>query len=209
MNEFMVDCETMGTRFDSAILSIGCVQFSRGGQVGKNFYQTIALDSTIRHCHVDPGTLLWWANQPDKARNEVLNPNQVGKSSLATVLYNFGQWVNSVCRDPKPLFWFNGPQQDCVWIEHAITVASVGVPVPWKHQQPRDVRTIVDLAEDIGAFDPKTIADVGTFHNALDDAMYQVNLVQAAYRALGGKVSKPAKTTATRKPVIDTEDEEL
>lgn len=206
MNEFMIDCETLGKKYDSAILSIGAVQFSRDGRVGDTFYQTIALDSAIKKCSVDPDTIRWWASQNPKARGEVLSEKQVGKQSLATVLYNLGQWAHRVCKEPQPTFWFKGPQQDAVWIEHAIDVASVAVPVPWRYDKPRDVRTIVDLAEDITTWTTDSVPSVGTFHNALDDAMYQTHLVQAAYKALGGKVYK-GKIVMTKKPKPMDDDE--
>jgi inhibitor of KinA sporulation pathway (predicted exonuclease) len=56
----------------------------------------------------------------------------------------------------------------------------VYIPCPFRYNQPRDTRTIYDLAGiDVGEY-----RSAGTHHNALDDAAAQARAVQAAVKAL-------------------------
>ena len=65
----MVDLETLSTRSNALILTIGAVPFNNTGDVSVGeelyFYQRVSLDS-YQDCfsfHMDYKTLVWWMKQ--------------------------------------------------------------------------------------------------------------------------------------------------
>ncbi|MBW5405602.1 3'-5' exonuclease [Morganella morganii] len=54
----------------------------------------------------------------------------------------------------------------------------------WKFWNDRDVRTIVELGRNAGIDPKKDFPFVGEAHNALDDALHQVNYVVAIHQHL-------------------------
>lgn len=199
LNDISLDTESLSVHYDAPLISIGAVAFDRTtGKLGPTFYVEIALDSALKSGRVLSSTLAWWINQSPRAKEIFATPDDK-KPSLATALLSFGDWCRSVGKG-VPRVWAKGPAQDITWIEHAMTVGGHGLAVPWHHSNVRDVRTIVELAEETTDFNAHTVADVGTAHNALDDAMYQANMISAAYAALSGKKAKPAAGKPAKAP---------
>jgi len=196
-NDISVDCETLGTDYDAPILSIGAVAFDRTtGKLGAKFYQAIDLDSTIKSGRVSGSTLAWWMTQSTSAK-AIFTAKET--QSLATVLLAFSDWCRTVGKG-IPRVWAKGPSADVTWIEHAMLTGGHGLAVPWHYTNVRCVRTIIELAEELTAFDQRTVKNVGIAHNALDDAVYQAKCVSAAYAAL-----RSIKTIKVTRP----DDEEL
>lgn len=185
-NDFSIDCEGLGRAYDAPIIAIGAVAFNRTtGKLGATFYEEIAIDSAIRSGRVDGQTVAWWITQSSRAKSIFSTPDEK-KGSLATVLEKFSSWMRNAGKG-VPRAWFNGIAQDGAWLEHAYTVGGHGLTCPWHYNNSRDLRVIVELAEDIAGFDRSTVKSVGVDHNAIDDATYQANVISAAYKALGGK----------------------
>jgi hypothetical protein len=178
---FSIGIETMGTRPGSALLSIGGIPFEPQGEpaVKRNiFYEKITLDSCFQAgLTVDAHTIMWWMKQDDEARSELYLKPGVG---LSQTLLCLNDWLN--CVEPikaQRRIWAKGPDFDCVLLEHAFN--QVSLPVPWSYNAKRDVRTICEAA----GVDPNAEQfQVGTKHNALDDAVSQAYAVQEAYRRL-------------------------
>ena len=85
MNDhFSIDLETLGTRYNAAILSIGVQQFDiDSGKLGETFYREIDIDSAIKAGKVTGSTLAWWAQQGEVAKR-VFGSN--GKTPLSVAL---------------------------------------------------------------------------------------------------------------------------
>ena len=183
-NDISIDLETLSKFFDAPIIAIGAVAFDRTtGKLGQTFYREVEIESAIKSGRVNGETITFWLTRSPRARN-IFAPGK--KDSLATVLLAFSDWCRNVGKG-VPRVWANGIAQDVTWVEHAMTVGGHGLAVPWHRDNVRDVRTIVELAEETAGFDRKTVKDVGTHHNAIDDATYQANLVSAAYKSMQGK----------------------
>lgn len=198
IDDISIDCETLSIKYDAPIISIGAVHFNRTtGKLGATFYEEIAIDSALKSGRPLSTTLQWWLTQDSNVRDIFRTPD-TQKQSLATVLHNFSAWCRGVAVGGVPRPWARGPAEDIVWLQHAFEVGGHGLAVPWGHTVVRDVRTIVELAQELVGFEPATVPDVGTAHNGLDDAKYQANLISAAYAALRRSGKKV-------KPVIDDE----
>jgi hypothetical protein len=207
-NHLSIDLETLGNRFDAPILSIGAVAFClETGKQDSTFYQEVHIDSAIRSGHVSGDTLQWWMSQSEAARaifKKETDPQNSRKMHLSSALQNFGTW----CRSRKDMIqypWGNGSTFDITILDHAFAKGSVGLEPPWAqfYWNIRDMRTLIDTAEQIAGFKKDLIKRDGVHHNALDDAAHQAKVIAAAWQALrGGKsaTAKPAKT-ATIKPV--------
>ena len=63
----MIDLETMGTRADAPIVSIGAVAFDAKG-IDREFYCTVSLHSAVRSgAVIDPSTVMWWLVRQNRA----------------------------------------------------------------------------------------------------------------------------------------------
>jgi len=157
----MIDLETLGVGPNALILSIGAAKFTTDHlKVVDRFHQAIepvtafALGGVI-----DPDTVLWWM-QPERegGRKAWLSMRRV---HVAEALEGFAMWLG----EDMPI-WGNGAPFDNVILRQAY--ARAGLPCPWNPFNDRCYRT--KKAEAPGVKTKR----IGTHHNALDDAVFQV-----------------------------------
>ncbi len=171
----MLDLETLGTRADSVIMSIGAVKFNPDTDEIDNagFYASISIDSnTAAGRHIGEDTLVWWMKQTTTAQMVFTEP----KIPLAIALDDFHSWVDH----PDYQVWSNGADFDIPMLSHAFETH--GLPAPWKFYNGRCFRTIKNLpfakkAEKI---------DNAAKHNALSDAVAQAEQLQQYFKAMKG-----------------------
>ena len=159
----MLDLETLGTRPGSIITSIGATKFDENGPYGKPFYERIDMQSCVdAGLLIDVDTVKWWLKQSDEARAEF----QKSSEELSYALQAFTNW----CGYPDNVIelWGNGANFDNALLKAAYDL--LGLEAPWKFWNDRCYRTLKAMYPHI-----KMPARVGTHHNALDDAISQVN----------------------------------
>lgn len=178
-----IDLETLGTRFTAAVLAIGAVQFDPStGAIGQTFYREIDLASAIKSGTISAQTLQWWMTHPNaKEARERLFKNKEEKVSLATALDALATWIRGL---GSPCVWGNGATFDISILEHAYLKGAVGLSEPWHYTNIRDMRTIVDVARYFEWLPSKQVGQVGTSHNALDDATFQAKVISACWQQL-------------------------
>ena len=194
MNDhFSIDLETLGTRYNAAILSIGVQQFDiDSGKLGETFYREIDIDSAIKAGKVTGSTLAWWALQGEVAKRVFGDKN---KTALSVALDELCTWMKKLSANPK--VWGNGPSFDISILEHAYDHGAVGQKEPWRYTNIRDMRTIMDYC----LVKPKR---EGTHHNALDDAKYQAQCIAAAHRTITRNGVPPVDAPVEqRQPVVE------
>lgn len=179
--EVMLDLETMGTRPTSVILSIGAVIFDRSEEGftltnENNFYRNVDMKSCqASGLTIDAQTVEFWLDQGLEARKSL----REDKVLLAEAVDDFIRWWHyHGLHNGDTTLWCHGPSFDAVILENAIRACYR--KTPWKYNAPRDTRTIYDLA----GIDIKKEVREGVFHNALDDCLFQVKMVQKAMRIL-------------------------
>ena len=176
MSSIMLDLESLGTRPDCAILTLGAVKFDEytPGSIGETLYHRIDVDEQLAlGREVQEDTLAWWAQQAQDVREEALS--EEGRVSLETLyrdLNRFCVGVNNI--------WCQGPAFDIVILENIYR--QQGWPTPWQFWQIRDSRTLFGVHGD-----PREKNKEG-LHNALEDCISQAQGVQEIYRRL--KISK-------------------
>ena len=182
----MLDLETMGTGWNSAIVSIGAVAFNPDEYqptepvFDRNIHLRSAVDAGLT---MDADTVLWWMKQSRAARERVLRNRGTQSNDLRQVLLDFSLWFKEKV-NPFGYLWANGAAFDPVILENAYTVCKL--PRPWKYSHVRDMRTIVQLGVE-HRIDTSDINHIGTEHVALDDALYQARVVMKIWQGLTAK----------------------
>ncbi len=185
----MVDLETFGTKPDSVIRSIGAVVFDphedRPIEPHEQLYLNVDLADAMREgLRLDPDTILWWTEQSEAAQKAFKHPVPISLKGALTRLWHF--WSKQECF----FAWSHGSNFDLVILQNAIDVTrdkpvQKGMsPYPWWFWACRDTRTLFELARYKPKYDRNGPQRTGTHHNALDDALYQVEQVRYCYKKL-------------------------
>jgi hypothetical protein len=168
MRHISIDLETMGNRPTSAICAIGAVAFDPEADpdTWHSLYMTVDLQSCIDEMlTVDASTIYWWLDQEKDAQVALLGEN----SHISVALQELRSFYETYCT------------QDAAMWSHASFDAPILANAyhevleertPWKYRNIRDLRTLEHLTPDVEYPERK-----GTHHNALDDAMYQAELI--------------------------------
>jgi hypothetical protein len=170
--DVMLDLESLGTRPDCAILTLGAVKFDpfTPDRFGDSLYLRIDVDEQLAlGREVQQDTLIWWSNQAEDVREEALGEgNRVGLESMYRQLNRFLVGVENI--------WCQGPAFDIVILENIYR--QLGWPTPWQFWQIRDSRTLFGVHGD-----PREKNKTG-LHNALEDCVSQAQGVQEIYSSL-------------------------
>jgi len=167
----MVDIETLDTEPTSAVLSIGSVLFNidEEGTIDAPFHQNITFESALTYGTFSESTVSWWEKQGDDAKASLFDPEPV---ELKAALDDFYKW----CKQMKAKrVWANSPSFDVIILRNACK--EVGSKWPFSPWVEMDVRTIKNLMPEA-----KKKTFKGTVHHPVDDAVNQVEIVQAFHR---------------------------
>lgn len=173
--DIMIDLETLDTKPNCVILSIGAVRFDPKGMgvVEKLELKPTIEDQTEKYNRtIDDETIEWWGKQSPDAMNEAFS--EVGRLSFdecLQILYKF-------CWNRRAI-WSNGAGFDIVALETGYR--QIGMAIPWPYYNARDTRTLFDITG-VSLRDKKY--GTRTTHKAVEDAEHQAIVVQDAYRKL-------------------------
>lgn len=172
----MIDTETLGTGTDAVIVSIGAQLFDRSSLISPSFYHVVKLDGQLEAgAKIDPGTLVWWMKQNDKAR-EIFTSPHVQRYHINEVLLALNQFL---LHNEVKYAWSHGASFDLPLIDAAFKRQQLGsFHVPFRNW--RCTRTVYDLA----GIDVALYRDPNTAHNALTDATDQARAVVDAFRVM-------------------------
>ena len=189
----MTDIETMSTRKDAAILTIGAVFFDpRGYDTEESFrdnpkrcfYAKASLeDNQAEGRHISASTVMWWLQQSPEAQASLFE-GHIG--TLRKMLTQYNLFVDSLGVRPSR-FWANDPDFDMVIIGEAME--HLKIRSTWNFWETRSCRTIKEIAYPEG--NHPTIG-VGTAHDALDDSIRQALTVQHCMHIIEGRVERAA-----------------
>lgn len=160
----MIDIETMGLRSNAAIISIGAVYFDANDILDK-FYTNVSLSSCLDHgLTQDQSTVDWWMRQSVEARSAWQRDDA---PNLTQALVLFTNFMRSVGSEKEICPWGNGADFDLVILTSAHR--ALDVEPYWKYYNHHCFRTMKNM------FHTADMPRSGTYHNALDDAITQVN----------------------------------
>ena len=171
-SDAMIDIETIATSTNAAIITIAAVRFDalNADKAMQTLELLIDVDNAIDvwKLDVDPGTIDWWGKQSKAAQYAAFEKGP--RLTLDDALAKLSKFVGGATR-----LWCQGMNFDPVILDNAYR--AVGQPSPWMYYSWRDSRTIMSLFTDL----PKKS---GTAHNAVDDAIWQAEMVQTCLNRL-------------------------
>lgn len=174
--DVMLDLETLGTKPGDAVISVGAVLFDRETKsIGPGFSANIDIEQVIAAGFgVTGGTIKWWFEQSDEARNQAVKDAH----GLTDVLMGLAEFLTNgeggVNKNLK--VWGNGAAFDNVLLREMYQ--RLGLQEPWVHWNDRCFRTV--RAE----HDPKKLLQPdfdGERHNAYADALHQAKWLVNIY----------------------------
>jgi hypothetical protein len=171
--DIMLDIETLGTRPECVVLTLGAVKFNpyTMDEPGPGLYLRLDADEQIAlGREVQEDTLQWWMTQAEDVREEALGEgtDRVKLEDMYKQLNKFLVGCNNI--------WCQGPAFDMVILENIYR--QMGWPTPWQFWQIRDSRTLFGVHGD-----PREKNKAG-LHNALEDCVSQAQGVQQIYSRL-------------------------
>lgn len=170
MRHYSIDLETLGTAYNSYILSIGVAEFDlSSGEITGKFKENTVCDTKNFNFSID--TIMWWWMQSQEARESIAKQNK--KHMLINALTRLYDFIK-----PNSFVWGNGATFDISILEYAYGVYDIDPP--WKFWNVRDLRTLVWAGEKNG-FDKNKILFEGTKHDCLHDAIHQAKIIHEAY----------------------------
>ncbi len=174
----MIDLETLDTRPQCTVLSVGAVKFDpfSDAEPHSELYFKISIDDQDQLGRtVSDDTIQWWSKQDPKAMEEAFdqsNPDQV--MTVEQALDALTKWIWGADK-----IWGHGYGFDLTIIEDMYR--SMDKPIPYNFWQVMDSRTLFSVLKE---GDPRKKMQTN-LHNALADAYYQAKSVQVAYKELG------------------------
>lgn len=164
-NNIMIDCETMSTSGNAAVLQIGAARFDVSG-VTDTIEINISLDELIKAgFDVSASTILWWMDQDDDARGALLSGQQdaVQIKDALIILNHFLTSKQYV----EPTIWGNDPSADNRWLSELYQKTEVRQP--WGFYNNRCYRTFCAERKYLGIERPEATIK----HSAMGDAVAQ------------------------------------
>lgn len=170
----MVDIETLGTKPDSVVLSVGGCKFNPFTNEEPFDFINVKLDvdqQTNKGRIVDEKTLAWWAQQDEKVREAAFGTEN--RLDIDMFCQAFNKWLVGV--DIK---WAQGPRFDFGILEHLFD--QFGHHKNWFYWQEADSRTIFNLMPNDPRKDNQGSQE--DHHDALADAIVQAKAVQNSFQ---------------------------
>ncbi|TFU92377.1 hypothetical protein E4T81_12370 [Barnesiella sp. WM24] len=156
MSSIMIDIETLGRRNDAAIREVGLVAFNSDGTIISKRQLSVAPDVWNTCGRTFSGETVIWL---------LANPNidtDFNCHSYSELISHVNEFVSSHLTIDGYI-WSKGHMDIEVLKD---LYETINIPLPWEFWQPRDLRTILDLAGDNVA--PQT-------HRAIEDAEFQTD----------------------------------
>lgn len=166
----MLDLETMSTRANAAIVSIGAVKFTFEDGMTDEFL--INVDPISCHkigLHIDASTIEWWKKQPKEAQDSW----KVNPQDIVYALEELNAFIGNA---PKQLVWCQGASFDFP-ILHSACVAS-GVEWGTKYWNEMCSRSIFNM---LGIRNDQIRKNQSGNHTALADAKSQTKTLIDAF----------------------------
>lgn len=166
-NQVMLDVECAGTARDAALMAVGAACFNlHTYEVGPTFAVPIHVATSVRiGMRIDPAAFLWWLRQGDDARRAV-STNLV---DISDGLAAFTAFMEANTRRQDVRVWANSSSFDMSIMNFAYD--KLGKRIPWNFGKETCFRTVRNLNSHV-PYEPGN--RVGTHHEALDDALFQI-----------------------------------
>lgn len=171
----MADIETFATSNNALIVSIGGVRFDDTAIIDRFHVGIDPVDAERYGLKIDAATVMYWLDpKRDAARKQLF---ELPKVDLFSALDGFAAWVGQTPVDERGSLWGKGATFDNVRIKSAYD--AIGLEYPFTYRQDECYRTLANRCPDV------KYEQIGTAHNALDDAESQALHLQAICKKYG------------------------
>ena len=186
--DIMVDLETLGTDPDAVVIQLSGVVYDRKtGKTMEEFDEFIspksALDAKLT---ISASAMKWWFQQDQRVFKKIILGAVSKGKDITEVLNHFNNFLEDVKTKYKTNsihLWGNGTMSDNVWIDNCYR--NTNVKNPFKYFEHKDVRTLVQLGEDILGRDCRDdIKFEGLEHDALADCYHQIKFCVKIYKEI-------------------------
>ncbi len=192
MRNLMMDIETLSLENNAVVVSLAILNFpfSRKNLTKVSTYEELEAgafvttfetqDQIDKGRHISSSTIAWWLNQGEKAREtfaEDINKGEKAKDNIQT-LKNLSYFISSVFDQTEEVRLWGWPATfDCTILKSLYT--DYGITYPVAYWQNCDVRTLIDMVEDLGIVEVKEIIKKPRIpHDPLSDAIAQAQALQ-------------------------------
>lgn len=175
MSVCMLDIETLSTKPNAVVLTIGAVKFNPFTleSPGPGIYMKPDVDQQLADGRdASETTMAWWMKQSNTSRFEAFSDDN--RISLDDVHRQLNKFLVGV-----DVIWAQGAVFDIMILENLYSQYQWSTP--WNYWQIRDSRTLFAVHGD-----PRD-KNAEDLHNALADCISQAKAVQKIYRSLGIK----------------------
>lgn len=174
--DVMIDIETLSTKPEAVVLSVGAVKFNMKDEpVQKIHWRLDINEQTDADRDICNDTLEWWAKQDLAVRSEVFSTdNRVSLDQFFAELNRYMTGAEKI--------WCQGPQFDLVIIENLYR--QFEQHWNWQFWQVMDSRTLFQVMKHFNFEDPRKGVQQD-LHNAAEDAYWQAIGVQKMYSEIG------------------------
>jgi hypothetical protein len=173
----MGDIETLSTRNNALIVTIGAVKFDADNVLDRFTIGIDPVDAQRRYGRdIDAKTVIdfWFDPKRDAARVELL---ATPKIDMFSALQGFADWCAETALDDRGSLWGKGATFDNVLLKDAFDAA--GLEFPFGYRQNECYRTFANRCPEV-EFEP-----IGTAHVAVADAESQAVHLQRICKHLG------------------------
>ena len=168
-----IDIETLGTKPDTTVLTIGAVKFNpfTKEEPYADLYLKVDADQQIEAGRsIDEDTLTWWTKQPQEIQDEAFLSTE--RVSVEDTLAQLNKYLVGVDK-----IWCQGPVFDICILENLYR--QYDKHFNWVFWNIRDSRTLFGLMPE----DPRKKYKFAA-HNALEDCRIQSKCIQEVYSEL-------------------------
>lgn len=188
-----LDLETLGLERGSMVVSVGAAVFDidhpevePGGDLGQFHMHLLLEEQQKAGLTIDPGTVMWWMQQDDAARLDLVDGYHSNTVPVHIALSMLSEWMEQVSGEElepeKPLtvkVWCNGANFDAPMLREVYR--RFGINCPWAWYNERCHRSVCKAYRDLLWLTADGTGDEpqfeGTYHNALEDAKHQARVL--------------------------------
>lgn len=179
--DVMIDLETCSRRENAAILSVAMALFDikTFENVGGAFYGVDLTSCFLEGLDFDRDTQEWWMKQDYIAKKALMDVVRRPVREVVSDLYHNIEQLHKEYEEV--IMWSNGSDFDFPKLDYLFHRFLKCEP-PYKYYNKRDMRTVYkETHTDISG-----IKRDGCKHNAMDDCLWQIEVLKKSYEENGG-----------------------
>ena len=171
-NHVMIDIETLSTRSNAAITSIGACKFNFIDGITQQFKMNIDPASSKKFgLHIDMETVKWWSTQSKEARHGWQSDPQ----TLEFAMDSFNEWIGT----DKMTVWAHGASFDFSIIQSSYVATKT--KRPWKYTDEMCLRTTLKLLDSYQSFKNEKNTSGSVNHDSIADAVFQTKFLLSMF----------------------------